>query len=59
MATVLAHQGGWDEAAFIMVPMVILAVLLWLARRRAEREMDDDHGDDSTGEADPGSKGRR
>lgn len=34
----LAHQGGWDEAIFVAVPMVILAVLLWLARRRAESE---------------------
>ncbi len=37
---VVAHQGGWDEAVFVAVPMVILAVLLWLARRRAEREVD-------------------
>ncbi len=36
----LAHQGGWDEAALVVAPMVILAVLLWLARRRAEREVD-------------------
>ncbi|MDP9418849.1 MAG: hypothetical protein M3P53_01620 [Actinomycetota bacterium] len=36
----LAHQGGWDEAGLVVAPMVILAVLLWLARRRAEREVD-------------------
>ncbi len=39
---VMAHQGGWDEAVFVAVPMVILAVLLSLARRRAEREDDVD-----------------
>ena len=41
----LAHQGGWDEALFVAVPMVIVVVLLMLAKRRmaaaAERESDD------------------
>jgi hypothetical protein len=31
-----------DEALFIAVPMAILAGLLWLIRRRAEPEVDDD-----------------
>lgn len=35
---VIAHQGGWDEAIFVALPMVVLAALLWVARRRAERE---------------------
>ncbi|MGI8757810.1 MAG: hypothetical protein ACR2K0_00710 [Acidimicrobiales bacterium] len=35
---VLAHQGGWDEVLFVALPMVVLAMLLWAARRRAERE---------------------
>ncbi len=39
---VVAHQGGWDESAFVAAPMVILAALLWLARRRAERELTKD-----------------
>lgn len=34
---VVAHQGGWDEAAFTPVPIVVLGALLWLAKRRAER----------------------
>ena len=39
---VLAHQGGWDELVLVAVPMVALAGLLWLARRRAEREAEDE-----------------
>jgi hypothetical protein len=35
---VLAHQGGWDEALFVLVPLVIFAVLLQVAKRRAEAE---------------------
>ena len=46
---VVAHQGGWDEAVFVAVPMVILAVLLSLARRRAERE----GGDAAAGDPGP------
>jgi hypothetical protein len=34
----LAHQGGWDEALFVLLPLVLLAGLLHLARRRAEQE---------------------
>ena len=34
----VAHQGGWDEALFVAVPLVIFAVLLRIAKRRAEAE---------------------
>ena len=34
----LAHQGGWDEALFVLVPLVLFAWLLSRARKRAERE---------------------
>lgn len=37
-AVVLAHQGGWDEALFVAVPMAVLVGLLWLAQRRAAEE---------------------
>jgi hypothetical protein len=33
----LAHQGGWDEALFVVVPMLVIIGLLWLAKRRADR----------------------
>ena len=34
----LAHQGGWDESLLVLVPLAILALLLWVAKRRAEAE---------------------
>lgn len=40
-----AHQGGWDEALFVAVPLVIFGFLLSRAKRRAEREAAD-HNDE-------------
>jgi hypothetical protein len=37
MASVLAHQGGWDEALLVAIPMVLVSWLLWLAKRRVNR----------------------
>jgi hypothetical protein len=34
---VLAHQGGWDEMLMVLVPILIFAVLLVVANRRASR----------------------
>ena len=31
----LAHQGGWDELLMVLVPILIFAVLLVIANRRA------------------------
>jgi len=44
-AAVLAHQGGWDEVVLVLLPLVVLAGLLRMARRRAlqETEEGDDH----------------
>jgi hypothetical protein len=36
-AHVLAHQGGWDEMLMVLVPILIFAVLLVVANRRASR----------------------
>ncbi len=36
-AAVVAHQGGWDEILLVVGPMVIVAGLLWLAKRRLVR----------------------
>lgn len=33
----LAHQGGWDEALMVAAPLAVIAVLLSIAKRRAER----------------------
>ena len=35
---ILAHQGGWDEALLVVVPLVLFAFLLRVAKRRAEAE---------------------
>lgn len=36
----LAHQGGWDELAFVALPIALFAGLLALANRRATRSID-------------------
>ncbi len=38
----LAHQGGWDEVVLVTLPLIVLAGLLALARRRAVREAEDE-----------------
>jgi len=32
---VLAHEGGWDELIFVLVPIALFAGLLAIANRRA------------------------
>jgi hypothetical protein len=44
-----AHQGGWDEAAFVLVPLAIFTVLLQVAKRRAEAEKRAEHDDSDPG----------
>ena len=34
-AMVFAHQGGWDEILFALTPVLVVALLLLLANRRA------------------------
>ncbi len=36
-AFVLAHQGGWDELLWVAAPLAIVAGLLFLANRRANK----------------------
>lgn len=33
----LAHQGGWDEILFAVVPIAVIAVLLRVANSRAKK----------------------
>jgi len=47
MGWLTAHQGGWDEMLFVLVPITLFGVLLAIANRRAarleaEREADPD-----------------
>ena len=37
MTALLAHQGGWDEILLVVAPMVVVAGLLWIAKRRVDR----------------------
>ena len=53
-SNVLAHQGGWDEAAFVAIPLILFAGLLVVAKRRAESLAEDDApstDDDTTEDA--------
>jgi len=34
---IYAHQGGWDEMLFVLVPIAVIVWLLWLAEKRATR----------------------
>lgn len=36
IASVLAHQGGWDEALLVLVPVAVFVALLSMANRRAK-----------------------
>lgn len=35
---VLAHQGGWDEALFVAIPLLLFVGMLVVAKRRADAE---------------------
>ena len=37
MTALLAHQGGWDEILWVAGPIVAIAGLLALAKRRVDR----------------------
>ena len=37
VGALLAHQGGWDETAFVAVPIALFVALLVVANRRADR----------------------
>ena len=48
-AWLVAHQGGWDELIFVLLPISLFGGLLAIANRRATRwesERDADPDDD-------------
>jgi hypothetical protein len=47
LGTVLAHQGGWDEMLFVLVPVALFAGLLVLANKRAARDLAERESDES------------
>jgi len=48
VATLLAHQGGWDEILLVAGPLVVFGGLLAVARRRALALADPSTGEDPT-----------
>ena len=50
-ASLLAHSGGfsWDEMLFLLAPIVIFAVLMVAAKRKAAAEESDAEGDEEGG----------
>lgn len=47
----LAHQGGWDEALFVLAPLLLFAGLLMVARKRVD-DMESEDDRDAGGPAD-------
>jgi hypothetical protein len=45
MAMVLAHQGGWDEVLLVALPLGLFALLLFIANRKAQAQLDDEQPD--------------
>ena len=60
LPSVFAHQGGWDEILFVVVPIAIFAGLLVVANRRASRieEQRRDRGDRPSAQPKAGKPGR-
>ncbi len=52
MRLVLAHQGGWDELLFVLVPIALFAGLLALANRRAAQAQAEEQAGAEQGDAD-------
>jgi hypothetical protein len=44
----LAHEGGWDEMLMVLVPILLIVLLLWVARRRALRAVPSEDGTEET-----------
>ena len=55
LATVLAHQGGWDEILLIAGPIALIAGLLMLAKRRVDAATGTkpDHGESAAPDGEP------
>lgn len=52
IAVVLAHQGGWDEALFVALPISLFAFLLYLANKRAQAQLDREDAEAAAGKDD-------
>ncbi len=45
---VLGHQGGWDELALILVPLIVFLTLQWLNRRKLRKQEGAEPGTNSS-----------
>ena len=52
MHPLIGHQGGWDEAIFVVLPLLLFAVLLLVARRRVDALDDQEPDNGSPADAD-------
>lgn len=48
LASLLAHQGGWDEIIMVAGPILVFGGLLLVARRRAVAAADEREADSPT-----------
>jgi hypothetical protein len=39
-ALVLAHQGGWDEMLFVALPIGLFGLLLYIANKKAQAQLE-------------------
>jgi hypothetical protein len=42
---VIAHQGGWDELLLVALPVGLFAVLLFVANRKAQSQLEAEEAD--------------
>ncbi|MEM7337325.1 MAG: hypothetical protein AAF467_01690 [Actinomycetota bacterium] len=40
IASILAHQGGWDEILLVVGPLLIVGLALWVANKRATAQLE-------------------
>ncbi len=53
MIRILAHQGGWDEALYVAVPIIVFAFLLRVAKKRADQEAEAESKNETNSPLDP------
>ena len=42
---VIAHQGGWDELLLVALPVGLFAILLFVANRKAQSQLEAEQAD--------------
>ena len=50
-AMVLAHQGGWDEMLFVLIPLLLFAGLLFIANKKAKAHLAEEEAAEQAGDA--------